>query len=99
MDEHPELIDEGNYFFGKSVCFTGTCQYGVRKQLLQKVKDVGGIPMDKVTNDTDVLVIGQQDYRVVGADGMSSKQKKAFSLLENGHNIEILSETEFIKRI
>ena len=99
LDEHPELIDEGNYFFGKSVCFTGTCQYGVRKQLLQKVKDVGGIPMDKVTNDTDVLVIGQQDYRVVGADGMSSKQKKAFSLLENGHNIEILSETEFIKRI
>ena len=99
LEEHPELIDEGNYFFGKSVCFTGTCQYGIRKELLQKVKDIGGIPMDNVTNDTDVLVVGQQDYRVVGSDGMSGKQKKALKLLENGHDIEILSETEFINRI
>lgn len=99
LEEHPELIDEGNYFFGKSVCFTGTCQYGIRKDLLQKVKNIGGIPMDYVTKDTDVLVVGQQDYRVVGSDGMSGKQKKALKLLENGHDIEILSETEFINRI
>ncbi len=99
LEEHPDLIDEGNYFFGKTVCFTGTCQYGVRRELLQKVKDIGGIPMDNVTNDTDVLVVGQQDYRVVGSDGMSGKQKKAFKLLKNGHNIEILSETEFINRL
>jgi DNA polymerase-3 subunit epsilon len=99
LKDHPELIDEGNYFYGKNVCFTGTCQYGTRKDLLQKVKDVGGIPMDNVTNNTDVLVVGQQDYRIVGADGMSNKQKKAFKLLNNGHDIEILSETEFINRI
>jgi len=99
LEERPELIDEGNYFFGKTVCFTGTCQYGTRKDLLQRIKDIGGIPMDNVTNNTDVLVVGQQDYRVVGADGMSSKQKKAFNLLKNGHNIEILSESEFINRI
>ena len=97
--EHPELIDEGNYFFGKSVCFTGKCQYGVRRELLQKIKDIGGIPMENVTNDTDILVVGQQDYRIVGAEGMSGKQKKAFKLLEKGHNIEILSEKEFITRI
>lgn len=99
LEDHPELIDEGNYFYGKSVCFTGTTRYAPRKELLQKVKDVGGIPMNSVTQKTDVLVVGQQDYRVVGADGMSSKQKKALSLLEKGYNIEILSETEFINRI
>ena len=99
LEEHPELVDEGNYFYGKSVCFTGTTCYAPRKTLLQKVKDVGGIPMNSVTQKTDVLVVGQQDYRVVGADGMSTKQKKALSLLEKGHNIEILSETEFINRI
>ena len=99
LEEHPELIDEGNYFYGKTVCFTGTCQYGSRKDLLQKVKNIGGIPVDNVTNNTDVLVIGQQDYRVVGSDGISNKQKKALSLLEKGHEIEILSETEFINRI
>lgn len=96
---NPNTVDEGNYFFGKSVCFTGTCQYGNRKTLLQKVADVGGIPTDSVTSKTDVLVVGQQDYKIVGDSGMSSKQKKALQLLENGKDIEVLSEIEFLSRI
>lgn len=36
LEEHPELVDEANYFYGKNVCFTGTCMYGDRKELLQK---------------------------------------------------------------
>lgn len=65
----------------------------------KKNKDVGGIPSDSVTKKTEVLVVGQQDYRVVGDSGMSNKQKKAFQLLEKGQDIEILSETEFLSRI
>jgi DNA polymerase-3 subunit epsilon len=95
----PDKIDEGNYFFGKTTCFTGTCQYGTRKELLQKVAEVGGIPTDSVTSKTNVLVVGQQDYRVVGESGLSGKQKKAMQLLEKGQDIEILSETEFLSRI
>lgn len=99
LEEHPELVDKGNYFYEKVVCFTGTTKYATRKDMLQMVKNVGGIPTDSVTKNTDILVVGQQDYRIVGADGMSSKQKKALNLLEKGHNIEILSETEFINRL
>ena len=66
---------------------------------MQKVKDVGGIPTDSVTKKTDVLVVGQQDYRVVGDSGMSNKQKKAMDLLAKGQDIEILSEAEFLSRI
>lgn len=99
LECHPELNDEGNYFYGKSVCFTGTTKYANRKEMLQMVKNIGGIPMDSVTKETDVLVVGQQDYRVVGADGMSSKQKKALNMLEKGLTIEILSESEFLERI
>ena len=99
LQEHSGLIDEGNYFYGKSVCFTGTCIYGTRKELLQKIKDLGGIPCDNVTSKTDVLVVGQQDYRVVGETGMSSKQQKALELLDKGQDIEILSETEFLSRL
>lgn len=95
----PSTIDESNYFFGKSVCFTGTCQYGVRKQLLQKVAEIGGIPTNDVTTKTDILVVGQQDYRVVGDSGMSNKQRKALKLLEKGQDIEILSEIEFLSRL
>lgn len=99
LEAHPELVDEGNYFYGKNVCFTGKCQFGTRKELLQKVLDIGGIPSDSVTNSTGVLVVGQQDYRVVGDSGQSSKQKKALQLLEKGQDIEILSESEFLDRI
>lgn len=99
LEEHPELNDEGNYFYGKAVCFTGKTQYAVRRVLLQMVKNIGGIPMDSVTSETDVLVVGQQDYRIVGSDGMSNKQKKALKLLEKGQEIEILSESEFLSRI
>ena len=99
LEEHPELIDEGNYFYDKNVCFTGTCLYGVRKELLQKIKDIGGIPSDSVTKKTDVLVVGQQDYRKVDDSGMSNKQKKALDLLAKGQDIEILSEAEFLSRI
>ena len=63
------------------------------------MKNVGGIPTDKVTKETYVLVVGQQDYIIVGADGISSKQKKALNLLEKGQEIEILSESEFLNRI
>ena len=92
-------MDEGNYFYGKTVCFTGKCQFSTRQELLQKVMDIGGIPSNSVTNSTDVLVVGQQDYRVVGDSGQSSKQKKATQLLEKGQDIEILSEAEFLDRI
>lgn len=93
------LIDEGNYFYDKTVCFTGKCQYGTRAELLQKIADIGGIPMDSVTSKTDVLVVGQQDYRVVGSEGISGKQKKAMELKDKGQDIEILSETEFLEMI
>ena len=66
---------------------------------MQKIKDLGGIPCDNVTSKTDVLVVGQQDYRVVGETGMSSKQQKALELLDKGQDIEILSETEFLSRL
>lgn len=99
LEAHPELVDEGNYFFGKTVCFTGTCQFGTRKDMLQKVMDVGGIPVNSVTATTEVLVVGQQDYRVVGDAGLSSKQKKAMQMLEKGQSIEVLSEAEFLERI
>lgn len=95
----PALIDEGNYFYNKVVCFTGKCQYGTRPEMLQRIADIGGIPANSVTAKTEVLVVGQQDYRVVGSDGISGKQKKAMELRDKGQDIEILSEIEFMSMI
>lgn len=89
-------FDENSYFYGKAVCFTGAFSFASRKDLLQSIADIGGTPMDSVTKATNILVVGQQDYRVVGAEGMSNKQKKAIALIEKGQDLEIMSETEFL---
>jgi DNA polymerase-3 subunit epsilon len=99
INRDPSKIDEGSYFYGKAVCFTGACNYGTRAELLQKIANIGGIPVNSVTKKTDILVVGQQDYRRVGEVGMSSKQEKAIALKDAGIDIEIMSETEFLKAI
>lgn len=85
--------------YGRTVVFTGTLMSMPRKDAQQLVADIGGINGKGVTKNTDYLVVGQQDYRVVGDDGMSSKQEKAIKLIEKGSELEILSEDDFLKNV
>lgn len=85
--------DENNIFFGKSICFTGTLKIA-RKEAMQIIANLGGIPVDGVNKKTDFLVIGMQDYTRV-KDGKSNKQLKAEELMLKGHNVQILSENVF----
>jgi DNA polymerase III subunit epsilon len=91
---NPESI-----FYGRIVVFTGALSSMVRAEAQQKIADIGGILGNTVTKETDFLIVGQQDYRIVGDDGMSSKQKKAIGLIEQGSTLEILSENDFLKNI
>lgn len=83
-------------FYGRSVAFTGTLSSMARAMAQQAIADLGGINAKSVTKDTDFLIVGQQDYRVVGEDGMSSKQEKAINLIAKGSPLEVLSEQEFL---
>lgn len=86
-------------FYGRTVVFTGALSSMVRAEAQQTIADIGGIIGNSVTKDTDFLVVGQQDYRVVGDDGMSSKQEKAVKLIEKGSTLEILSEDNFLRNL
>ena len=44
-------------------------------------------------------VVGQQDYRRVGEDGMSTKQEKAMALKDAGQDIEVMSEEQFLSML
>lgn len=85
--------------YGRTVVFTGSLMSMPRKDAQQLVADIGGINGNAVSKNTDFLVVGQQDYRIVGDSGMSSKQEKAIGLIENGSKLEILSEDEFFKSV
>jgi len=43
------------------------------------------------------LVVGVQDKSLVGDDGLSTKEEKAYKLIEKGYDIKIINEKEFLK--
>lgn len=95
----PSKHNTDSIFYGRTVVFTGALSSMVRSEAQQAIANIGGIIGKGVTKSTDFLVVGQQDYRVVGEDGMSSKQAKAITLIEKGSELEILSEADFMKNL
>lgn len=95
----PQKHNPDSIFYGRTVVFTGALSSMVRAEAHQTIADIGGIIGSSVTKDTDFLIVGQQDYRVVGDDGMSSKQEKAIKQIEKGFALEILSEDDFLKNL
>ena len=96
---NPAKSNPDSIFYGRTVVFTGTLSSMVRIEAQQRIIDIGGFIGNSITKDTDFLIVGQQDYRVVSDDGMSSKQEKAIQLIENGSDLEILSEDDFLKNL
>ena len=95
----PAKLNPESIFYGRTVVITGTLSSMVRASAHQAIADVGGNIGGNVTRETDFLIVGQQDYRVVGDDGMSGKQEKAVKLIEKGAMLEILSEDDFLRNL
>lgn len=95
----PSKHNPESIFYGRTVVFTGTLSSMVRSKAQQLIADIGGINCDSVNKNTNFLIVGHQDYRIVGEDGMSSKQEKAIKLIEKGVDLEIISEADFVRNI
>lgn len=91
--------DLNSTFYQRHVVFTGKLSSMERSFAQKIVLSIGGRITDGVTRDTNYLVVGHQDYRYVGEDGMSAKQKKAINMVNSGADLEILSEDDFLKSI
>lgn len=90
-------FDTTHIFYGKNIVFTGELDSMQRKDAMQRVVDLGGILKSSVSRKTDFLIVGKQDKSIVGDDGLSRKEEKAYELIEKGFNIKILNEDEFLK--
>lgn len=88
-------FDEEHPIFGKVCVFTGTLEKMQRKEAMQLVADLGGIPEDGVTKKTNYLVLGNNDYCKTIKDGKSTKQKKAEKLILDGADLQIIPEEVF----
>lgn len=88
-----------NPFYGMNVVFTGKMESMTREEARTAVLRIGGIAPDRLTQDTDYLVVGKQDLRVVGEKGLSGKMKTAEKYRIKGLPIEIIDEADFIEML
>lgn len=82
--------------YGKNCVLTGELESMDRKTAMQKILDVGGVVKSAVSSKTHYLIVGTQDKSLVGSDGLSQKEEKAFELINNGVLIKIIKESEFL---
>lgn len=92
-------LSKDHPFNNKKVIFTGPLRSMSRGTANQKVAGLGGINGYGVTKDTNYLVVGIKDYKTLTYDQLSIKLKKAYSYIEQGLNIEIISEDDFLRML
>ncbi|MDE6267325.1 MAG: hypothetical protein K2M07_08265 [Muribaculaceae bacterium] len=88
--------DPDNPFYDMNVVFTGKMESMKRDDARVAVVRIGGQAPERLTQDTDYLVVGIQDLRVVGEKGLSGKMKTAAKYKEKGMPIEIIDEQDFL---
>ena len=82
---------------GKNIVFTGVLSFG-RSTASKMATLAGAFVKSGVSKKTDYLVVGEQDTELVGADGMSTKEERAYQLInEYGIQIKIIGETEYLR--
>ena len=94
-----DTFDQDHPFFGAGIVFTGTLQSMVRRDAMQHVVNLGGYCPTTVTQDTNFLVVGDQDFRKFTDGISSSKMKKAQRLRAAGSDIELISEDDFLRML
>ncbi len=84
--------------FGEVVVFTGALEIP-RREASEMAAKVGCQVAPNVTKKTTILVVGDQDLRVVGDKSKSSKHQKAEELIAKGVPIRVLGESDFGKLV
>lgn len=84
--------------YGEIVVFTGALTM-VRHEAARLAACAGCETADRVTNDTTLLVVGDQDIRMLNGHEKSSKHRKAEELIAKGKSLRILTETDFLSMV
>jgi DNA polymerase-3 subunit epsilon len=98
------LIDPSKHrpshiFYNKTVIFTGTLSNMPRMKAQQKVLDIGGRISNMVDQHTHFLVVGKKETEFTIKNSKSNKMRIALALVEQGANIQFITEEVFLKLI
>jgi DNA polymerase III epsilon subunit-like protein len=90
--------DPSGYLYGRVVVFTGTLMSMTRDIARQECAKVGAVPEQTTTKRTNVLVVGDIDPAVLRpGSNVTGKARKAFELQDNGQQIEVMTEDDFLR--
>ncbi|MEX1254575.1 MAG: exonuclease domain-containing protein [Dehalococcoidia bacterium] len=81
---------------GEVIVFTGALAIA-RREAADLAASVGCDVETSVTKKTTLLVVGDQDLRCLAGHQLSSKHRKAESLILSGQPLRILGEADFIR--
>ena len=80
--------------YGEVVVFTGTLNIP-RTEAANLAASIGCQVSPSVTMKTTLLIVGDQDITKLGGHDKSTKHRKAEDLIQQGHPIRILCESDF----
>lgn len=90
--------DPDGYLYDRVVVFTGSLMSMTRQLAWEAVAKVGGIPEPNTTKRTNVLVLGDfNPANLRPGATYSGKAQKAFELQDNGQDIELMTEADFLE--
>lgn len=84
--------------YGEVVAFTGALIIP-RHEAADLAARAGCETTDSVTKHTTLLVVGDQDIRLLNGQEKSNKHRKAEELIAKGKPIRILTETDFLSMV
>ena len=82
---------------GKKFLFTGKMASMTRAEGKRRVKELGGVAAGSVSKDLDYLVVGDDGSPLFGAGAKGEKILAAEKLIAGGAELQIISETDFMK--
>lgn len=80
---------------GKTFCFTGASKRATRSSIAAIISEHGGTYNDRVTTDTDYLIVGADGNPCWAFSCYGRKVEKAVDLRKSGHHIVIVHEYDF----
>lgn len=95
------ITREGNtegVLYGERIVFTGTLDIP-RREAADLAASVGCAVDSRVTQKTNLLVVGDQDVQRLAGKNKSRKHLRAEQLIQQKHEIRILKESDFKKLV
>lgn len=92
-------VDTTHLFYNSHVVFTGKLEAMKREEAVQRIVDRGGNWQRYVEASTNYLIVGNATFRDYKLGKRNSQLERTELLLAEGHAIEIISESVFLKHL